>query len=124
VDVGTQGTKVLVYDYAQREVVGRGSYAYGLMGSDRPNAAEQLPSTWEAGMQSAIAQAMNGLDSERVKGIAVSGQQHGLVAVGSDGTVLRPAKLWCDTESAPQAARLSKLFGWNMVPGFTASKLL
>uniref|UniRef100_A0A7S0R1R3 glycerol kinase n=1 Tax=Pyramimonas obovata TaxID=1411642 RepID=A0A7S0R1R3_9CHLO len=124
VDVGTQGTKVLVYDYAKREVVGRGSYAYGLMPSDRPNAAEQLPSTWEEGMEAAMAQALEGLDSACVQGIAVSGQQHGLVAIDSNDEVIRPAKLWCDTESAPQAAKLSKLFGWNLVPGFTATKLL
>eukprot|EP00959_Pyramimonas_sp_CCMP1952_P006476 135343-Pyramimonas_sp.AAC.1 len=87
VDVGTQGTKVLVYDYAKREVVGRGSNAYGLMPCDRPNAAEQLPSTWEAAMESAMAQAMEGLDSSCVRGMAVSGQQHGLVAIDADDKV-------------------------------------
>jgi xylulokinase len=50
-----------------------------------------------------------------VKGVAVSGQQHGMVALGADGAVLRPAKLWCDTESAPEAAELSEKLGYTVV---------
>ena len=38
--------------------------------------------------------------------------------------VIRNAKLWCDVESAPQADRLSEAWGYNLVPGFTASKIL
>ena len=34
--------------------------------------------------------------------ISVAAQQHGLVVLGDDGEVLRPAKLWNDTESAPR----------------------
>jgi xylulokinase len=45
-------------------------------------------------------------DSHRPAAIAVGGQQHGLVVLGADGEVLRPAKLWNDTESAPDADRL------------------
>ncbi len=33
----------------------------------------------------------------------MAGQQHGLVALDANGQVLRPAKLWNDTESAPDA---------------------
>ena len=34
-------------------------------------------------------------------------QQHGMVALDSEYEVIRPAKLWCDTESAAEAAELS-----------------
>ena len=34
-------------------------------------------------------------------------QQHGLVALGARGEVLRDSKLWCDTESAEEAKELS-----------------
>ena len=67
---------------------------------------------------------MLGLNAADVRAMAVSGQQHGLVALDAAGAVLRPAKLWCDSESAPQAARLSELFGWEIQPAFTATKLL
>lgn len=37
--------------------------------------------------------------------------------------VIRNAKLWCDVESAPQAKKLSAMWDWTLVPGFTASKI-
>ena len=42
----------------------------------------------------------------RVAAIAVAGQQHGMVALDADREVIRPAKLWNDTESAADAAWL------------------
>ena len=38
--------------------------------------------------------------------------------------VIRNAKLWCDVESAEEAKHLSKQWDYNLVPGFTASKIL
>lgn len=38
--------------------------------------------------------------------------------------VIRNAKLWCDVESAKQAKELSGKWDYNLVPGFTASKIL
>ena len=38
--------------------------------------------------------------------------------------MIRPAKLWCDVESAEEAKHLSKQWSYNLVPGFTASKIL
>jgi xylulokinase len=59
-----------------------------------------------------------------VAAIGVSGQQHGMVPLDAAGRVIRPAKLWCDVESASQAEWLSEQVGYKIVPGFTASKLL
>ncbi len=41
-----------------------------------------------------------------VTAISVAGQQHGMVVLDEQREVLRPAKLWNDTESAPDAAWL------------------
>ena len=38
--------------------------------------------------------------------------------------MIRNAKLWCDVESAKQAQDLSSKWDYNLVPGFTASKIL
>lgn len=54
----------------------------------------------------------------------MSGQQHGLVALDSDKQVIRPAKLWCDVESSPQAEELSAFFDTVIVPSYTITKLL
>lgn len=49
----------------------------------------------------------------------------GALARGGDSTwagavqVIRPAKLWCDVESAAEAEELSRLFGSTLVPSFT-----
>ena len=64
--------------------------------------------------------------------VAVAAQQHGLVVLDGHGEVLRPAKLWNDTESAEDADRLVALLGateWSEacgsvpVPAFTIAKL-
>ena len=63
----------------------------------------------------------------------MAAQQHGMVVLGHDGAVLRPAKLWNDTESAPDAealvaelggaARWAALTGSVPGPAFTVTKL-
>ena len=128
VDVGTQSTKAILYDVRAKTVAARGVYAYDLLERASPNAAEQDPSTWIEGIKASVAQALaavpGGATKEDIMGVSVSGQQHGLVAIDADGQVVRPAKLWCDTESAPEAEELGAVFGWNMQAGFTASKAL
>ena len=43
--------------------------------------------------------------------VAVAGQQHGMVALDGAGEVVRPALLWNDTRSAPQAAPAGRRAG-------------
>ena len=47
----------------------------------------------------------------QVAAIGVGGQQHGMVVLDADNRPLRPAKLWNDTESAAEAARLTEAVG-------------
>lgn len=47
-----------------------------------------------------------------------------MVSCASRRQVIRPAKLWCDVESAAEAQELSQKFDYTLVPGFTASKIL
>lgn len=65
--------------------------------------------------------ALASVDASRVKAIGVSGQQHGLVAMDASGCVLRPAKLWCDTESAPEARELSEKLRFPLVRACTGA---
>ena len=50
-------------------------------------------------------------DRARVDAVSVAGQQHGLVVLDDAHEVVRPAKLWNDTESAPDAGWLIKQLG-------------
>ncbi len=68
-----------------------------------------------------------------MRGIGVSGQQHGFVPLDREGNVIRPAKLWCDTSTAEECEVIRNHFGgskflinrvgMDMLPGFTAPKI-
>jgi D-xylulose kinase len=123
-DVGTQSTKALVVDAASHAVVGRGSAPHAFVDGLPPGHMEQRPGDWLAACVVAGKQALTGLEAAAVRGIGVSGQQHGCVVLDARGAVVRPAKLWCDTATAAEAAELSAALGRAVPTGFTASKLL
>lgn len=135
IDCGTQGTKALILDADSGEVLGQGSAAHHMISGENGR-REQDTSDWLTAFEQATAQALAqaGIDGQRILGIGVSGQQHGLVLLDADGQALRPAKLWCDTESTPQNERLLAELGGErgslerlglvIAPGYTVSKLL
>ncbi|MCG7371353.1 xylulokinase [Pseudomonas luteola] len=134
IDCGTQGTKAVILDSATGQILGEGSAAHDMVSG--PNGRrEQLPEQWVQAFETATQQALAhaGLPGNALRGIGISGQQHGLVLLDSEGQVLRPAKLWCDTESTLEneelldylggpAGSLERL-GIAIAPGYTVSKL-
>ena len=128
IDCGTQGTKALLMD-ADGVVKGRG-YAPHELVERESGAREQQPEWWVEALKAAVKQA----GTAKVAAIGVSGQQHGLVVLDEDLQVIRPAKLWNDTETAPQNEALIERLGgvaatferFGIVPrtGYTVSKLL
>jgi sugar (pentulose or hexulose) kinase len=88
-DVGTQGTKAVVYCAKTNRIVSRGAHSYGVLESAKhPGRAEQAPATWVDGCVSSIKQALQGTDAaSQIMAIGVSGQQHGLVVLDADGKV-------------------------------------
>ncbi len=130
VDSSTQSTKVELRERGSGRLVDRASGPHAHTCWDPP-VSEQDPVTWWDALAACFTQ-FTEADRACVAAISVAGQQHGLVLVGDDGAVLRPAKLWNDTTSAPQAsdlaARLSPQ-GWaercGSVPlaSFTIAKL-
>ena len=123
-DVGTQGTKGVVLDASSGAIVARASWGYGLMEGLSPGAAEQHPDTWIDAVRRVCSELMSQVDRSRVLGVGISGQQHGFVPLDDDGAVIRPAKLWCDTETSAEAEELSRLYERPVPTGFTASKIL
>jgi xylulokinase len=99
VDSSTTATKVEVRDLDSGQVVGGGSSPHP---PTRPPRSEQRPEAWWEAFEAAWHQA----GDPDVAAISVAGQQHGMVALDDDRRVIRPAKLWNDTESAPEAAWL------------------
>jgi xylulokinase len=82
------------------------------------------------GLNTAIAEAGGIKD---IEAISIAGQQHGMVALDSDGNVIRDALLWNDVRSAQAAedlnreaggdAEIAKKTGSKLVASFTAAKL-
>ena len=99
IDSSTTATKVEVRELASGRIVGHGSAPHP---STHPPRSEQDPAAWWAAFESAWQQA----GAPQVSAISVAGQQHGMVALDEQRRVIRPAKLWNDTESAPDAAWL------------------
>ena len=127
IDCSTQSTKALVVDVDSGDVVSLGKAPHVVTGEG--GARESDPEGWWTALRDALG--ATGRSGE-LAAISVAGQQHGLVVLGKDGVPLRAAKLWNDTESAPDATALIDAFGgpdwWaervGLVPvaSFTATK--
>jgi xylulokinase len=123
-DVGTSGVKgVAIEEDGSVAAVAEEGYP---LSTPRPGWAEQDPEEWWRASQRVLAQLPEGP-------IGLAGQMHGLVVLGEQDEVLRPAILWNDQRTGAECAeierrvgleRLLELTGNRALPGFTAPKLL
>ena len=128
-DLGTSAVKALLVDGDGTVIASRSAP----LSVERPYQgwSEQDPDSWWQATQKAVAALRqdNASSLAAVRAIGLSGQMHGLTALDSAMKPVRPAILWNDTRSAPQAARMDDVhaefreIGGNAVmPGFTAPK--
>ncbi len=134
IDSGTQSVKAVVLDLDLRKVVAEARAPHTLIAGLPLGHMEQHPRDWTAALDQVIGEVAARIDGKRVRGIGVSGQQHGFVPLDERGEVIRPAKLWCDTSTTEECAILTKKLGGPkgairqtgslILPGFTAPKIL
>lgn len=136
IDSGTQSTKCVVLDLETGRIIAQASESYGLIEGLPDGHLEQHPQDWIAAVKNTISSCVQKLGDRKseVRGIGVSGQQHGLVTLDDAGEVVRPAKLWCDTSTQDQCDQFAAEFGGQagliemagnaMLPGYTAPKIL
>ncbi|MFJ6556601.1 xylulokinase [Streptomyces luteogriseus] len=106
VDSSTQSTKALVVDASTGRVVASGQAPHPVSsGAGR----ETDPRQWWDALCEALRQC--GDAAHEAAAVSVGGQQHGLVTLDGRGEPVRPALLWNDVRSAPQAARLTEELG-------------
>ncbi|MDJ0311996.1 xylulokinase [Arthrobacter sp. H35-D1] len=125
VDSSTQSCKVVAVDLATGSRIATGSAAH-------PDGTSINPHLWTAAL--AEAWTVAGIPSlgERVAGVAVAAQQHGMVGVDEANEPVHDALLWNDVRSAEEAALMVAELGaeaWvdtvNVLPvaSFTLTKL-
>ena len=131
IDIGTSSIKAVLIDERQR-VLGTASRPLSVS-RPQPGFSEQEPRAWWEATQQVLSElaASRPREMAAVRGIGLSGQQHGAVLLDADEAVLRPAILWNDTRSHRECAELEAacpalrgIIGNIMMPGFTAPKLL
>ena len=120
VDSSTQSVKIVVRKAHSGELVAEAK-------APHPDGTEVDPIAWWQALQKVINE-VGGL--EKISAISIAGQQHGMVALNSQGEVIRPALLWNDTRSADAAieintevVNISERVGSALVASFTASKI-
>lgn len=134
IDSGTQSTKAVVLDLAQRKVIAEARAPHALIENLPAGHMEQHPQDWTVALDSVIMAVVAKVDAGRIRGIGISGQQHGFVPLDKYGEVIRPAKLWCDTSTMAECEWLTKKLGGAkavirkaglpFLPGYTAPKIL
>jgi len=121
VDSVTRSCKVLVVDVASGDILSEAT-------TPHPEGTEIGPEVGWVALQQSLEQ----VDASDVEAISMGAQQHGLGALDASGEVLRPALLWNDTRSAPQAesiiaefgpANVAERTGSAPVVSFTSTKL-
>lgn len=132
IDLGTSGCKVVALDAGGRLLAA--AEARYPMAVPRPGWAEQDPASWWRAAGRGVRKLQAGLPPGATPiGVGVTGQMHSLVATDARRRVIRPAILWCDQRSEPQARRITELVGAPALSeitlnpsraAFTAAKLL
>ncbi|MEU1117942.1 MULTISPECIES: xylulokinase [unclassified Streptomyces] len=127
VDSSTQSTKALVVDAATGRVVASGQAPHRVSTGEH---RESDPREWWDALCAALRQC--GTAAHEAAAVSIGGQQHGLVTLDKEGAPVRPALLWNDVRSAPEARNLVDRLGGSKVwadrvgsvpgPSFTVTK--
>jgi xylulokinase len=131
IDLGTSGLKLVIINQ-QQHIVAQVNQALKVS-RPKPLWSEQNPLDWWHALERAMARFRSDVPDllRAIKGIGLSGQMHGAIAVGKNGDVLRPAILWNDGRAFKECTELEALAltsrhitGNLAMAGFTAPKLL
>ena len=131
IDLGTSATKLMLMD-EQGRIHNIVSKEYPLE-FPQPGWSQQNPEDWWKAVVTGMPELLAGFDAEKVAGIGIAGQMHGLVVLDENDEVIRPAILWNDGRTAKQVEYLNHEIGKEKLSamtaniafaGFTAPKIL
>jgi sugar (pentulose or hexulose) kinase len=133
-DAGTTSVKAALFD-SLGSCLGIGREEYQLSTPSAEQAELDTEVYWQASVKAIRAALLQaGVDPPGVRAIAVSSQGETTITLDAKGRPLRPALVWLDNRSAPQAERLAAQFDRQTVyettgvpeimPTWTACKIL
>ena len=134
IDISTTGAKALIID-EHGDFIASHTTEYPLS-TPKPLWSEQNPLDWWNGACASIKAALSAahLSGDQIAAIGMTGQMHGLVMLDKADHILRPAILWNDQRTGAQCEeitakvggldRLLALIGNQVLPGFTAPKIV
>ncbi|EXX91650.1 xylulose kinase [Paenibacillus darwinianus] len=122
IDLGTSSVKALLMD-VHGKTYGIAQQHYDI-DVPRKDWAEQSPERWWTATADTIRKlfAETGANPNRVTGLGLSGQMHGLVTLDAQGTPVRPAIIWSDQRSKKQVARINDMLERMNLTGETMNK--
>jgi xylulokinase len=125
IDVGTGGTRALVIDQSG-SVVSSASEEHQPFASPQIGWAEQDPTDWWRASGVAVSHALRqgSVRAEQIACVGFSGQMHGAVLLDAQGSVVRPALIWCDVRTEKQAQELTSLIGAERLRQLTCNPAL
>ncbi len=133
IDVGTSGTKTVLFDTLGKKLAS--STVEYPMYQPQNGWAEQNPTDWKNAAIETIRNVISssGIDKNDVVGVGITGQMHGLVMLDEMNEVLRPSIIWCDQRTGEECEDIERIVGREKLiqitanpalTGFTASKIM
>ncbi len=133
VDIGTSGTKAVLFDEYGKSIVSH-TEEYPLYQPEN-GWAEQEPEDWAKATLNCLKKIVekSNVNVKDIKGIGLSGQMHGLVMLDKDNRPLRKSIIWCDQRTQSECdyitqtvgkKRLMEITANPALTGFTASKIM
>lgn len=133
IDIGTSGTKTVLFD-ENGDSVSSATYEYPLYQPEN-GWAEQNPADWWQATLDGITAVVkdSGVEPSVIKAIGLSGQMHGLVMLDKNNDVIRPSIIWCDQRTGKECVEITEKIGAKRLieitanpalTGFTASKIM
>lgn len=130
-DLGTSALKLILAD-SDGKIITSVTRAYDV-NYPHPGWSEQSPQDWWTAFCDGVAELTKSIDADKIRGISVAGQMHGLVILDENDEVIRPVILWNDGRTNEETAYLNECIGKEKLSnltaniafaGFTAPKLL
>lgn len=130
-DLGTSALKLTLVN-EQGAIVRSVSEHYPLE-LPLPGYSEQDPLLWWKAFVKGVKELTTPLEKKAIRGLAIGGQMHGLVALDFNNVPLRNVILWNDSRSVEECRYLNETIGRKTLieetgniayPGFTAPKIL